>query len=231
MTTVPMTAAPRILVVTATTGFRHDFIETAEGVIGEIASRRGVEALFARDEAQMLASMTPAALRGVTTVLFVNTTGEFPRPAHDALLDWVRSGGTFVGIHSASDTWHGSSDYIAMLGGEFASHPADFEASIVVDDASHPSTRGLESPHTMLEEIYTFRNFDPTHVHLLLSLREPQQPLAWEKPFGRGRVLYSALGHRIDVWTSTWFQTHVDGIFAWALTPTVHQRKRRSVRP
>jgi type 1 glutamine amidotransferase len=170
-------------------------------------------------------------LREVRAVFFVNTTGELPAPALRALLDWVQAGGTFAGFHSAADTWHGSSDYIAMLGAEFASHPADFDATIVVNDSTHPATRNLPPSHTMLEEIYSFTNFDASRVRMLLSLRDPAQPLAWEKSYGRGRVLYSALGHRLDVWTSPWFQAHVGGVLEWTLTPLVHLPKRRAVRP
>jgi uncharacterized protein len=231
MTALPLAAGPRILVVTATTGFRHDSIETAEGVVAGIAAAQGIELLFARDEAQMVERMTPDELGELTAVFFVNTTGELPEPALHALLDWVQGGGTFAGFHSAADTWHGSSDYIAMLGAEFASHPADFQATIVVNDATHPATRSLPSSHTMLEEIYTFTSFERSRVRMLLSLRDSAQPLAWEKHYGRGRVLYSALGHRIDVWTSPWFQAHVSGVLEWTLTPVVHQPKRRAVRP
>jgi type 1 glutamine amidotransferase len=231
MTGLPLAAAPRILVVTATTGFRHESIETAEGVLSALAAMQGIELLFARDEAEMLERMTPTALQDLTAVFCVNTTGDLPAAALRALLDWVQGGGTFAGFHSASDTWHGSSDYIAMLGAEFASHPADFDATIVVNDSMHPATRNLPPSHTMLEEIYSFTNFDASRVRMLLSLRDPAQPLAWEKSYGRGRVLYSALGHRLDVWTSPWFQAHVGGVLEWTLTPLVHLPKRRAVRP
>jgi len=52
--------------------------------------------------------------------------------------------------------------------------------------------------------------------------------LAWEKTFGRGRVLYTALGHREDVWLSEWFRTHLSGIVSWSVLP--HNAKRRAVR-
>ena len=218
-----------LIVVTATAGFRHDSIEAAEQVIAQLAAARGAQVVFVRTEDEMRAKLTPETLRSAGAVLFVNTTGELPAESRAALLQWVARGGTFAGVHSASDTWHSSPEFIEMLGGEFDSHPPDFVAKIVVEDATHPATAGLPSPHEMLEEIYMLRNFDRTRVKLLLSL-DGKQPLAWEKPHGRGAVLYTALGHREDVWQSAWFRAHADGILDWARARQEPPSKRRAVR-
>ena len=59
---------------------------------------------------------------------------------------------------------------------------------------------------SVFDEIYQFKNFERSQVHGLLSLdRHPNDktpgdyPVAWTKPFGRGRVFYTSLGHRDDV--------------------------------
>lgn len=115
-----------------------------------------------------------------------------------------------------------------MIGAEFATHPPDAEATIVVVDAAHPATRGLPSPHVMLEEIYEFVKFDRARVRLLLSTGGA--PLAWEKTHGNGEVLYTALGHREDVWQSPWFRAHVSGIMEWALAQRTVPSRRRGAR-
>ena len=46
------------------------------------------------------------------------------------------------------------------------------------------------------------------------------------KPYGAGRVFYTALGHRIDVWQSEWFQRHVAGAISWALRRDEIPRRR-----
>ena len=216
------------LVVTATAGFRHESIEVAEQVLAELAAPRGIEIVFARTEDDMRARLTPDALRGIDAVLFVNTTGELPAEPREALLRWVSRGGTFAGVHSASDTWHSSPEYIEMLGAEFVAHPPDYVATILVEDANHPATRSLPTPHAMLEEIYAFHKFDRDDVHLLLSLNGTD-PLAWEKKHGRGDVLYTALGHRDDVWQSPWFRAHAGGILDWAVARQQAPSKRRAV--
>ena len=58
-------------------------------------------------------------------------------------------------------------------------------------------------------------------------------PLSWNKEFGKGRVFYTALGHREDVWDAEWkdgkgerknapeiaktYQEHILGGILWAL--------------
>jgi len=42
-------------------------------------------------------------------------------------------------------------------------------------------------------------------------------PIAWTNTYGKGRVFYTALGHRRDVWTNPMFQKHLLGGMAWAL--------------
>lgn len=229
-------ARPQVLVVTATAGYRHESIPTAESTLQLLAEEQHVEVEFVRTEDEVRDRLTSAGLRGVRAVFFVNTTGDLPPSAAEAVVGWVRAGGTFVGVHSASDTWHGVPEYIDMLGGEFIGHPPETSARVIVDDATHVATRTLPSPHELYEEFYYLGNVDLSKVRTLLSIRarpEPPEepgywPLAWVKTFGRGRVLYSALGHREDVWQSAWFRAHLSGMLRWAVTP--EYGKRRAVR-
>lgn len=225
LVTFPLLARPRILVVTATAGFRHDSIEIAEQVLGAIAAEQNVDLDFARNEDELRQRI---GFHGLSAVFFVNTTGELPAEARQSLLAWILRGGTFAGIHSATDTWHSSPEYLEMIGAEFATHPPDAEATIVVEDAAHPATKGLPSPHVMVEEIYEFVKFDRAKVRMLLSTAGA--PLAWEKTYGNGEVLYTALGHREDVWQSPWFRAHVRGIMEWALAQRTAPSRRRGAR-
>lgn len=224
-----------MVIVTATAGFRHDSIATAEQVLSTLVD---ADIIWARTEDDVRAYLSPAELGGVAAVFFVNTTGELPHASADALLAWVRGGGTFVGFHSATDTWHSVPEYIEMIGAEFIAHPPEIAAPVYVDDREHDATRTLDSPHVLYEEFYYFQHVDLTKLRPLLSLRnrpEPPEdagywPLAWETSYGAGRVLYTALGHRDDVWTSEWFHAHLTGIVTWALTEAPSRPKRRAVR-
>jgi type 1 glutamine amidotransferase len=42
-------------------------------------------------------------------------------------------------------------------------------------------------------------------------------PVAWCKNFGTGKVFYTSLGHREDVWENKRYQQHILGGIRWAL--------------
>ena len=220
----------RIAVVTVTTGYRHSSIPVAEQVIDDLARRSGwFSPEFFRTDDDLL-RFDPAQY---DVVMFVNTTGELPIPDRDSLVQWVRDGGTFIGIHSAADTFHEFGDYLAMLGGEFDFHGEQTAAELWVEDPSHASTGSLPSPMTMFEEYYHFKNFDPSATHLLVALRfDPDakapatMPISWWRKVERGRVFYTGLGHREDVWQSDWFQRHLTGALAWAIAKDPAPRRR-----
>jgi type 1 glutamine amidotransferase len=230
-------AADRVVVVTATQGFRHESIQLAEQTLSEMAAARNFEVEFVRDVSQLPSSLSAASLATTKLVIFANTTGDLEFPGRDALLQWVLNGGSFMGVHSASDTWHGWPEYIAMLGGEFETHPAEASVVVHVEDRNHPATSRIESPHPLFEEIYYFKNFTPESVHLLLALHASPEdgqpgffPLAWWRPYGMGRVFYTALGHREDVWRSPWFRSHLAGAIDWGLDRETNPRRRAVIR-
>lgn len=80
--------------------------------------------------------------------------------------------------------------------------------------------------------------FTRDRVHVLLSLdtdrtdlsdlgpeirKGGDYPQAWTRSFGTGRVFYTALGHRDDIWsTDEKFRAHVSGGIRWALGLTTN---------
>ena len=99
---------------------------------------------------------------------------------------------------------------------------------VLVEDRNHPATKGLESPFTVFDEIYQFKSYDRGKVHMLLSLEKLQltkeptatpgyYPIAWCRMYGKGRVFYTALGHREDVLQADWYKRHLLGGIQWAL--------------
>jgi type 1 glutamine amidotransferase len=230
---VALTLPARAVVVTATHGFRHESIEIAERTIAELAERSGLFTVtFARNDDDLARLFTPAALQSTDVVLFINTTGELPLPNRDAFIQWINAGGAFVGVHSASDTFHDYAPYLDMLGGEFDFHNDHTAVLVFVEERGNPATRFLPSPFTTFDEIYRFKRFDLARVQLLLALRgdpdtgEPTLlPISWTRTQGDGRVFYTALGHREDIWQAGWFQQHLLGGIAW--TMRVEEKARR----
>jgi uncharacterized protein len=239
-----MAAPPKkILVVTTTMGFRHASIETAERVLAslgqssaafdvELAAVTPVEgmapaAYAAQVSAMLERKMNPAALKRYEGIVFASTTGELPLPDKAAFIQWIRDGGAFIGIHSASDTLHAYRPYIDMLGGEFDYHREQVSIEALNRDATHRANLHLPATWTLdgkLEEIYVFKNYDPASVRELLVLdRHPNTrapghfPISWCRDFGKGRVFYTALGHNEHVWLTPAFQSHLLGGIEWAL--------------
>lgn len=189
--------------------------------------------------------MSAKALKNYDLVIFANTTGDLPLPDRQAFLDWIKSGKGFVGIHSAADTFDKTGDYpgyppyIEMLGGEFKTHGPQVLVDAINQDAQCPACRHLPADWKVFDEIYQFKNFERAKVHGLLTLdKHPNNktpgdyPIAWIKEYGQGRVFYTSLGHREDMWDPNWkdgsgqrknspeisqaYQQHVLGGIKWA---------------
>jgi hypothetical protein len=222
----------KLLVVTVTKGFRHSSIPTAEQVLGKLAEKSGVFTVdYARKDEDIAAKMTASALKGYAGFIFANTTGILPLPDKEAFLNEIRGGKAFIGMHSASDTFHGEKGgpvdpFIVLLGGEFQGHGAQAGVECLVLDTKHPSTKHLgESYCIEQEEIYLLKNYDRTKVRDLLVLdKHPNKkserghfPVSWCKTEGQGKVFYTTLGHREDVWENPRYQEHILGGIKWAL--------------
>jgi type 1 glutamine amidotransferase len=158
-------------------------------------------------KAVLAEKMNAAALQNYDAVIFANTTGDLPLPDPQAFLDWIKSGKGFIGAHSATDTFPGFPPYIEMIGGEFKTHGAQVSVDIINQDKECAACRHLPASWTVFDEIYQMKNFDRAKVHGLLTLdKHPNNqtpgdyPIAWIKEYGKGRVFYTSLGHREDVW-------------------------------
>jgi type 1 glutamine amidotransferase len=220
----------RVLVVTHTTAFRHSSIPVAESTL-EIAGRTSglFSVSFARTADDVRRSLSAQAITAVDAVVFANTTGNLGIPDLGAFLEWIAAGHGFAGMHSASDTYHDEPRYLAMLGNEFLTHGEQAEVDAVVENADHPAAAPLGNRFRVFDEIYKFTRPNRGEVTMLLSLdRHPADglpeagragdlPLAWAKAHGQGRVFYTALGHREDVWESRLYQQHVLGGIRWIL--------------
>ena len=220
----PGPAASRVLVVTHTEGFRHSSIAVAETTIEQLGRTSGLYATsFCRTAADVRTLLTPAALSGIDAVIFANTTGSLGVPDLGAFVDWVASGRGFVGIHSALDTYRDAPTYLEMVGNEFETHGDQAEVEAIVESPGHPAVAHLGSGYRVFDEIYRFVRNNRTAVTPLLTLdRFPRDglpragepadlPLAWGRAHGAGRVFYTALGHRDELWRDPAYQQHVLG--------------------
>ena len=211
----------RVLMLTATRGFRHDSISAAREVMSALATSTGTFTVTTTEE---VPSITSATLSAYDVIFFALTTGEleFSPDQKNAIVNFVSQGKGFLGVHSATDTLYEWPDYGRLVGAYFKEHPWTQSATVVVEDTSNPATSGLGDRFSINEEFYTFRDNPRPRVHVLLRLDAPSvgasgdYPLAWTQSFGSGRSYYNALGHFAETWRDARFQRQLVGAIQWA---------------
>jgi type 1 glutamine amidotransferase len=173
------------------------------------------------------------------------TDGEPPmtEAGKQALFDAVAAGKGFVGTHSASDTFHTANEkdkgpdryknhgaqadpYVRFLGGEFIKHNKQQSARMRCVDPKFPGFGKVKDGFELTEEWYSLKDFsDDLHVILVQETKgmegpdyqRPPYPATWARKHGQGRVFYTSMGHREDVWTNPMFQEMLTGGLMWAL--------------
>lgn len=212
----------RILIFSKTTGYRHTSIKDGIEAIGKLATEHSVKADFSEDATVF----TSENLTRYHAVVFLSTTGDILDDNQQAAFEgYIRSGGGFVGIHSATDTEYEWAWYDQLIGTHFKSHPHIAQATITVEDHQHASTSMLPATWTRTDEWYNFRTNPRSHVHVLLSLDEKtyeggtmgsDHPIAWYHTFDGGRAFYTALGHTSESFKEPLFLQHLWGGIAYA---------------
>jgi uncharacterized protein len=161
----------RILVVTVTKGFRHESIPVAERLIQKLAdTSKAFEVDYARTDEELAQKTTAAALANYGAIVFAHTTGDIPLADKAAFFEWVKAGHGFVGIHSATDTFHGDATFLKLVGGEFDYHREQATVQVLVEDPKHPASKGLGKTFQTHDEIYLFKNFVRADVLMILAM-------------------------------------------------------------
>lgn len=224
---------------------RHEGkLSLAEQIVTELGQKRGIEVTASKDGSIF---SPPSLAQYDAFLFYttgdLTTPGEDKNPpmtaeGKQALLDAIHQGKGFIGTHSASDTFEPASahsdpkppasldPYIQMIGGEFVGHGQQQKARLRVADPRFPGMQGLGQGIECTEEWYALRAFPPDlHVLLVMETEGMQgnfyqrapYPNTWARMYGRGRVFYTALGHREDVWSNPALQGLLTGAIAWAV--------------
>jgi type 1 glutamine amidotransferase len=159
-----------------------------------------------------------------------------------ALFDAIKGGKGFIGTHAAADTFHTGNEakkgadryknhgaeadpYVRMLGGEFIKHDSQQKATVHCVDPKFPGLEKHADGLSFAEEWYSLKDFgDDLHVLLVQETngmtgpdyQRPPYPETWIHKYGEGRVFYTSMGHREDVWTNPAFQDVLTGGIRWA---------------
>ncbi|NQU25734.1 MAG: ThuA domain-containing protein [Candidatus Nealsonbacteria bacterium] len=145
------------------------------------------------------------------------------------LIAAVAAGKPFVALHSAC-YWGAKpavdDAYLEMVGAGFVAHGAQQKSTMKVTSPGFPGADGLGDSFDLVDEWYALKNFSKD-LHVILAednegmkggmYQRPPFPSTWARMHGKGRVFFSAMGHREDVWTNATFQKILLGGLAWAL--------------
>ncbi|QLE01248.1 ThuA domain-containing protein [Galbibacter sp. BG1] len=216
------TAADNVLVFTKTAGFRHKSIETGVALIKKLGSENDFNVTQTEDSLQF----NTENLKKYDLVLFLSTTMDvLGEEQEKAFEDYIQNGGSFMGIHAASDTEYEWPWYGKLVGAYFLNHPGNpnvRNADIKRIDKEHISTKMLPDTWNRTDEWYNFKDINP-EINVLLELDETSyeggenggyHPIAWYHEYNGGRAFYTGGGHTEESFSEPLFVEHVlGGIF------------------
>ena len=225
----------KILYYTKSAGFVHPEVDRkltggklsrSEKLLTEWGEKSGFEVVCSQDPA-----VFDGDLDQFDAIAFYTSGNPLSDEQKKKLLDAITAGKAFVGIHSATDTFRKDKSeeidpYIAMIGAEFSMHDAQQIAKNRVVDPKFPGMEGLGDFIELMEEWYPFKKY-AKDLHVILvqetegmkgpHYQRPPFPATWARMHGKGRVFYTSLGHREDIWKNKIFQQILLGGIAWAL--------------
>jgi type 1 glutamine amidotransferase len=179
-------------------------------------------------------------LRTVDLIVQSNTMTSIEWPEFLGLRAAVESGTGLAGWHGGiADSYRNNSDYLQLIGGQFASHPGkhpDERTGEQSDNyvphliemtpaaAEHPITQGISDFELVTEQYWVLhddyndvlatttqavRPWDPWN-------RPVTSPAIWTRRWGQGRIFVSTPGHRVEILQDTNVKTIIERGLLWA---------------
>ncbi len=209
------------------TGLYDTVIRTDSQLItkGKILTKDGSPALYAKN------------LDDFDAIFFIGVREiDLTAEQKTDLLSFVHDDGKgFVAAHAAATTFFSWPEFGTMLGGRFDEHPWGIvQAPVLVEDPKFPGMASVPLSFPHIDEYYQIKDFSRSNAHVILRLdvshldltaplvhhRDQDFPLAWAKPYGKGRVYYNALGHDPSTWDDRVVEQMYLEALRWALKLT-----------
>ncbi len=237
-------ATKKVLFFTKSSGFPHPVITRlgdktsfADKILIEIGKEHGFEVVASKDGGMF----EPDQIGQWDAFVFM-TTGDLTKKGTDqqppmteaglkGFLDAIDAGKGFVGMHCATDTFGnhrkqgGTDPYIKMIGGHFSGHGPQQVAKIEIADPKFPGVKGFGTGSFELNDEWYGQMFLADDLHVILTqvtngmngkdYERGNYPETWARLQGKGRVFYTSMGHREDVWQNPKFQDLLLGALAW----------------
>lgn len=223
-----------VALFTKTAGWHHDSIHAGVEAIRQLGKLHHFNVFWTADASRIF---NDKELSKYKAVIFLCTTGDVLDDAQQAAFErYIKAGGGFVGIHSASDTEYDWPWYTKMVGRMFHIHPAVQTATMKVEDYNFPGMDRFAKRFLFTEEWYEFGPPLSQDLKFLLSVDEktykPEagggakkgkgmgefHPISWYQHYDGGRAFYTALGHLPATYGDPNFMHHIYGGIYWAAT-------------
>ena len=178
-------------------------------------------------------------LTGVDLILQCTTMSTIQDNELAGLRTAVENGTGLAGWHGGiADSYRNSSDYLHLIGGQFACHPGKYPdkhqgeadnfvpytVTMLPTAANHPITAGINNFQLVTEQYWVLAD---DYIDVLAtttqSVRDWDQwhrpvtsPVIWTRRWGRGRVFVTTPGHSLDVLQDTNVKTIIERGLLWA---------------
>ena len=168
------------------------------------------------------------------------TMSEISKPALSGLIAAVTAGTGLAGWHGGiADSFRNSSDYLHLIGGQFATHPSrepsqtvgaqednylPYRVELTDLGRSHPITAGLDDFDLETEQYWVLHD---DLIDVLATTTHPTRPwhpwhrpvvspVVWTRDWGRGRIVVATPGHSVDVLQHPSVRTIIERGMLWA---------------
>jgi type 1 glutamine amidotransferase len=132
---------PRVLVFSKTAAYRHESIAAGKTALIKLGKENGIIVDTTENENYF----NDDSLKNYSAVIFLSTTGNILNsPQQISFERFIQAGGGYAGIHAAADTEYDWEWYGKLAGGYFKSHPKIQDATMIVNDRTHLSTKHLD---------------------------------------------------------------------------------------
>jgi len=179
-------------------------------------------------------------LAGVDLIVQCMTMSSIEKEEFEGLRAAVEAGAGLAGWHGGiADSYRNTSDYLHLIGGQFACHPGKHPAERVGEQsdnyvpytvnmlpaaAEHPITAGIDDFDLVTEQYWVLtddyidvlatttqavREWDPWH-------RPVTSPAIWTRQWGRGRIFVATPGHHVDILEEPSVNTLIKRGLLWA---------------
>ena len=200
----------RLLVFTLAKGFVHEATPWGVAALRIVGEKTGAYTIVASEEPEVFRQDSLAAF---DAVCFLNTcyTPFTNSVLRQNLMEFVKGGKGYVGIHCSAHTFLEWPEFGQLQGAYSVSHPWHEKVTVAIEEPEHPLMKCFGgNSFSVSDEIYLFdQRYSRRRLRVLASLdtrrTDMTKPgitrddgdfgLVWVQRFGRGRTFYSAFGH------------------------------------